>query len=579
MRIFRLYSLNEVTIVRFAIDCLLRREVVIVSLRPIFVRSWRLLERLSIWARSSGRACNVVEMAPELAPYVKWSRQLYFCEAFSRIEPWQERKYGFDDVKIYDSLLHHAFKAVTCNFTYDQVFDIYAIDALAHAFPGDRLDPVGIPSDTIDMYRGSFAERAISARPAYRLQRALSNLLIAGGALAWSWLEIVKRIRPLRSGRSIFCMLDALGNKVEHNVLEEVHDGGSVVILDRRTPGAAGEWNVDAYERCRWGEGYFGIVDGFVILGESARDIFRLWRCHRTISLAHFIAIIMLPLKRAKWRALFTQYRTKHYLGRDEYNPDHILRRSELHRIGGVSHGWSGGIYTAYARIAPNARYISFDHYYCIGTGLFETFRSRWPNDMAAHSVGSFGFPRDMINAGWPRGDVVLVAMRIAFGEPEYHRMVHMLSRAFPDRSIVVQIKSVDFLAKGDRVAIVEALTVACPNVVSTDRSIYDLMSLAACMVSDISTIVSEGIHLGIPTYVADLVDQDYCVYREFPGLCIRSAEALVAAVGSVLNDPTSYPFDDFRRRMNLDISVGYDVVRRQMGLPPVGQPKTAQTC
>lgn len=566
----RLYSLNETTLLRCLIDCVLRRDVVIVSIRPFIARCRRPIERFAAWAtsRGRGRGRDAVMLAPALAPYARWSRQLYFREAFSRIEPWMDRRFCLDDRGPCDASLHDAFKALTCNVIYDQVFDVYAVDFIRRANPSVELCGVGLPTDTIDMYRGTFDGQALTPKRRWPIARSAINLGIGIAAVLWTGCAIAARLKSSGSSDPVFCILDILGNRIERHVSDEIADGGPVVLMDRRPKGACGEWDTDTYEHCSWGDGFFGWRDGLEAFAQAVRDVSALWRRNRTIHPSHFLAAVTLPLKRLKWRALFNCYRVKHYLGRDEYNPEHILRRGELHRIGAISHGWSGGIYTAYARLSPNARYVNFDHYYCVAIGLFKPFIERWPRDMNMHSTGSFGFPRARMESSQSESGAILVAMRVAFAEPEYLRMVQMLARSFPSHRILLQIKRVGFLRDDERVDIVNTLERSANNVLSTEKPIYDLLADASCMISDISTIVAESIDLGIPTYVADVLDQDYCVYREFPGLCITSAEDLVDAVGTVLRDPKSYPFEDYRRRLNRGTDVGYDVLRRQMGLP-----------
>jgi len=567
MTTFRLYSLNEMTAAPFVIDCLLRRDAVVVSVNPIFARSRQMLARLSGWARASRRAHDVVELVPDLAPYAKWSRQLYFREMFSRIEPWQDRRYRFADAGKCDLFLHGAIKAATSNFTYDRSFDVYAIERMARAYPSASLSTAGIAADTVEIYREISDAPMVPARKQSRFLRAGMTLVLAACAIAYSAVTVVRLIGSPRPPRQIFAMLDALGNRIEEHLLDEIRDGGAVVLMDRRPSGVSGEWDLDAQDRCRWGEGCFGLNDGLRVLGSCVRDILAVWQGYWNLPLAHFMAVVLLPLKRARWRALFNLYCPRHFIGRDEYNPDHILRHGELRRIDGISHGWSGAVYSAFTRIAPNARYVSFDHYYCLGEGLFDEYLPRWPRDMIMHSVGSLGFRRNELRMEWPRGPAILVAMRIAFDHPECHRMVRVLSQAFPDRRILLQIKAVEFLSESERASLVRTMTAGCPNVESTEAPIYELLELAACLISDISTLVAEAITVGVPTYVADLVDQDYCIFREFPGLCVQTAEVLKESTAAVLQSPGAYPFEPYRRLMRFDKTIAYDAFRGAMGL------------
>lgn len=570
MRAQRLYRLDELTLLPCIADVVLGRPVILVSVRPRFARLRPPIEQAAQWMRRTGRARSLLDVVPEFAPYVRWSRQLYFREAFSRCEPWQDETYRFADPGACDAELHMAFKAVTCNVVYDRAFEVFAIEALRRAMPDVQVSCIGFPAETRAQHAGAFADsplRPVRRRP---VVRASVNGVFALAALAWSCAWIARRLRQRIRPAPVFCLFDVLGNTSEAHVLAEIADGGTIGLMDRRPPGAAGEWNADAQPvRCRWGEGAFDRAGALRAAAETARDVMRLWRRHRALHPAHFLPVIALPLKRAKWRGLFNLCRPRHYLGRDEYTPDHILRRGELHRIGAKSHGWSGGNYAAYSRLAPNSRYVNFDAYYCVGIRLFDAYRDRWPQDMQLRSVGTLGYARSDVMRSWPRGDAILVAMRIAFAESEYARMVRALAVAFPARRILLQMKPVDFLSREERHRIVNSITDGLPNIVAADDTIYDLISRSACLVTDISTIAAEAIYLGVPTFVADLVDQQTNIYRDLAGLCVRNAEDLVGQVDVALRDPASYPFEPFRRRMGIaEGIVPFDEIRAEMGLP-----------
>lgn len=569
--VYRLYSLNEATLGRFVVDGLLRRPMVLLSVRPILGMMRGFLDHVAQWMIRGGRARHVVDLVPELKPYFAWHRRLYFREAFTRIEPWQDRFYRFEDTGACDDSLHMAFKAVTCQIVYNRAIDIYALDGLRRAFPDATFACSCVHADTLDMYRECLAEDPFPVTRQFSALRSLVNLLIAVLAVAWSLASILRRTRLKLSPTPVFCVLDVLGNRQERYVLDELRDGGTVLLMDRRVDSSGGEWRAEDHGlRCTWGEGRFSLTGSLRTLTETGRDILRLWRRHSVLHTEHFLQVVLLPLKRAKWRGLFNLYRPRHYLGRDEYNPEHILRTDELRRIEAKSHGWSGAIYSAFTRVAPNARYVDFDYYYVVGSRLYDMYRDKWPGDIKINSIGTFGYPRDRLELRWPRGNAILVALRIAFDEPEFARMVQLLARTFPERRIILQVKHWLFHDQKERAGLLHEIIGDFDNVEYVEANIYDLLEQAACLVSDISTLPGEAICLGVPTFVADLIDQEYCQFRDFPGLCVEDAEELVTRVGAALHDPESYPVAEYRRRMGLDGPPRvFDVLRRDMGLQP----------
>ena len=90
---------------------------------------------------------------------------------------------------------------------------------------------------------------------------------------------------------------------------------------------------------------------------------FRFFYCHEP---AHFYGIIALPFRRIILRGFFNKFRPAYFWGRDDYNVEHIIRRQEMHRYGGISLGINHG-FPSYANLFPQWRYISFDRYYTFG--------------------------------------------------------------------------------------------------------------------------------------------------------------------------------------------------------------------
>src|SRR5581483_5631899 len=93
----------------------------------------------------------------------------------------------------------------------------------------------------------------------------------------------------------------------------------------------------------------------------------------------------------------FAKYRFRHFWGRDEYNPEHMMRSVELRRIGGVSIGIMHGI-PSICTVLHHIRHLDFDRFYVIGRDLYErVYRSTWPAAMQVRAIGSHGASRRMM--------------------------------------------------------------------------------------------------------------------------------------------------------------------------------------
>lgn len=575
------FSLTEFSAPRFLWLALSGRKPFILRLHSIIPHTKRWLDRLAGWAIRTGRARWAVELTPELKIFWRWDCQLYFKEVFAKYENWQNEYYQFDQARARDDDYSYGFMQTTCCYVYPKTMEIFLIDAIRQRDDGNPCKFFGVAQDTLDMCASYFGPETISGiRPVFVPRRTVNILLVILN-LVYSAQWIVRRLRPSLTRKDVFAIVDCLGNAQEAYIAEELKDGGEVVLFDR-TPGNRLRQSADhdaGYIHCHWGSGRFTIGAGMAALAGVAKDIALLgWR-HRRLSPAHFFNIVRMPRNRIAWRGLFNVYRPAHFFGRDEYNSDHILRRPELHRIGGLSHGLSGAVYSGFASLAPNARYISYDFHYSMGVKLFDAYRSTWRKDMELRSIGLWGYRRKDLDTPRPSGDCILVTLRIAWEQPELLRMVHALAEAFPELTVLLQIKPVTFLDKDGRKQVVERYTAGHSNIVYTDDWIYDLLKRSRIHISDISTVVAESIHMGLFTFVADVLDQEYCMFREFPGLCATTTEELMERVKNTDMDPDSYPRNEYLARMGLEPNTNaYNVIRNVVELPMIHADDQANT-
>lgn len=576
------FSLTEFSAPHFLLRALTGRKPYILTLHSTIPHTKRWLDRLAEWALGTGRARWAIELTPELDQYWRWDCQLYFRDVFARYETWQDGYYHFDEARARDDDYSYGYMQTTCCYVYPKAMEIYLIDAIRRKAARNERKFVGVARDTLDMCAAYFGPETIAGiRPA-RVPRRMTNILLVILSLIYSAQWMARRVRPTLVRKDIFAMVDCLGNIQETYIAEELRDGGEIVLFDR-TPGHRLRQSAahdTGYAHCNWGSGRFAIGAGMVALARLAKDIAVLGYRHRRLSPGHFFNIIRMPQIRVAWRGLFNVYRPAHYFGRDEYNVDHILRRPELHEIGGLSHGLSGAVYSGFTSLAPNARYVSYDFHYSMGVKLFDAYRSTWRKDMTLRSIGLWGYRREELDAARPSGDCILVSLRIAWEQPELLRMVQAVADAFPERTVLLQIKPVTFLDAGARAQVVERYTAGHSNIVYSDDWIYDLLKRSRIHISDISTVVAESIHMGLFTFVADVLDQEYCMFREFPGLCASTAEELLERIKKTDADPDSYPREEYFKRMGLEPNTNaYNVIRDAVGLPALhsGRPKSAE--
>lgn len=504
-----------------------------------------------------------IEYTPELENDWRWDRNLYFKNVYGRYEAWQDAYFDLPQKNSETDDLAYAFNHLTANYVYDKAIEIYAIEALERTKPELEVNKPGLSTDTALLYEAYFKQRLNSFRPNARFLRVIANVTIcvvtATMAIAWMFSHLRLRTSP----EEVFCIVDRLGNPQEELLIEELSDGGKVVSFDR----SGG--NVDG-PRLHWGSGRLGLREFPSDLAELANQIWTVWRRHGSLAPRHFSMVANLPWKAIRWRGLFNLCRPKHFIGRDEYNSDHILRGGELSRIGAKSHGISGAVYAAYTDVAPNSRYVGYDHLYVMGTNVI--IAERWRKSMGLHPIGTWGFPREQLQGPIPPGNDVLISVRIAFETEEMIRITHAIADAFPDKTILLQMKPVTFLSKAELEKLVGVYCGDHENIQLSDAPIYDLVNQAKYHISDISSVVAESIHRGAYCFVADVLGHQSCCYRDFPELCVRTASEAVSQIQKIERGETRYRREEYMKFLGLPVETDpFDVIRYWVGLPPRG--------
>jgi len=189
---------------------------------------------------------------------------------------------------------------------------------------------------------------------------------------------------------------------------------------------------------------------------------------------------------------------------------------------------------------------------------------------MELRSAGMFGVSRKTLAKEWPLGKAILVAVRVAWYEPEMANIVTTLARKFPDKEILLQMKA-GYLDEEKSNAYIADWCKGLPNVRHVTDNIYVLLEDAEYLVSDISSLIAEGIQLGLKTFFADVIEQEYSIFREFPGLSLKSADSIADKIDDIENGTTKYPTTEYIKFMGLEHGLNiYDIVRNDVGLPPV---------
>jgi hypothetical protein len=567
--------LNEVSLPRFLWACWRGRQPKLIATMPVVSFANAIFKKIAAAAISGDAAVDAIEDVPQLSYFRTLNTLIVINDVFASTEAWQEEVFLHDRVNERLTDYAMAYKLVSANYVSELQTPLLLIDALTG---GNQSNDNRIFGATRGL-RGLFEVYCRRPYPSKAIRDAGTNvssifLSVLAVVTGLAWIGIRTRIRAPRP-EGCFLAVDDLGDDTNVNLLNEVGDGGPIVLVGR-FKGAPQRVGMPAlYRQISASDGRFGICGAIAAAGVLLRDICRIFAACRSVESGLFWRAAQLPLKRLMIRALLGRIRPSYFLGRDPYSPDHSLRRQELHRIGCASHGLLHG-FGALTDLYPMFRYIDYDRFYVFGRDIYEIYRDRWAADMDVVPSGTFGFSRSEIlsirnAAGRGTSIVVLSNVLALLNHTGFVHLIRALAENFPDTTILLQTKSTT-RNMPSAIDFKDACAKDLPNVVVTDAPLPDLMQQAACVLSDPSTVVMEAIQLRIPAFMVDLIDgHKTCLYREYPFLCLRTPDQAVSRVSALLNGDWSFPFSDCGNLTNITEQTIFDYFREGLGLTSVG--------
>ncbi len=536
------------------------------ALLPVFDGS---LKRIRHWLIKRGWARSYASLDPEFKTIENYWPRVMFYDVFGDTEAWQDEYFevdtNADPMQGYSYAEHH----VICNFAKSKHVTFLVARKLREQ--GTPFDLAGAPLDTAS---GLAAYAALPQPTKSILQVVLHRVFNAATmllALLYSYFWIFRRVKFTHSPtKPVFLAADYNGDPRDNALFENIKDGGWLLIVPRNHEYEvrATELNVSEKTITSPSNCHTSFDDALRVAMMVTRDVFDCYfrRGHQRVRL--FSNLIKLPFKRAQYRIFFNTYRPKFYWGRDDYNEQHIIRRQELRRIGGVSLGLNHG-YSHYANVYPMWRCISFDIFYTFGRAQYEGYtRGLWANDMVIRTAGPFGMPKaafDQRNAPKPQDVAVFCSAFITV--PQFMDLVHALAEAFPEKIVWLQLKSI-FIGTPDGNAFIAACSEKYENIKYTNAPIYEIFQKAQYVFSDPSTIIVEAIHYGCKSFFADVFpEQKRTLFRDFPEICIRSGTDAVQMINKLENDGHIYPLKDLAALVINSEDTFYDIVREDLGL------------
>ncbi|MDO8607447.1 MAG: hypothetical protein Q7R40_12995 [Phaeospirillum sp.] len=560
------FIVNELSLIRLVYGLLRGRPVRILGvaalLAPLQGRLQHLVDRLI----ATGRARRMVDELPELKAASEYVTLIYAGDIYRKLEVWQARHFDYDGADRADPDHAAAYKLTSGKYFHWKYVLIHLLEATRRRYPQRRV--FGASADLLALTEAYFGPAAAAGISAQWMPRRLINLGVAilSTLVAAAWT--LSRVRRRWDVREVFLAADFLNDPRDKYLFDEVADGGEILIIPRNAeiertllPDMRG------YSRCLLRQGFFDPKGAAQALAELIRDGVGLYRRHGGRDPELYYHISTFSFRRMNYRALFNRYRPKFFWGRDDYQVESLLRRSELHRVGAKSLGISHAVQGICILMAM-WRWISFDIYYVWADVIRRHYQDSWAKDMAVRVVGSFGFSRQQLLSGRRPEKSILLMCRYVVGEPEMIRLVRETAEAFPDYEIWVQAKAG---YAHDRLVpdYIAACRQSLSNVHHATGDVYQLVLRAGYVVTDASSVISECLQVGVPTLMFDAIaDHETCLYREFPGLCITNADDMLAALKRLIRDGEPYPIEAYADLYNASGRLIYDIIREDLGLP-----------
>ena len=572
----RIYTVNEWTLSGFLFDALIGRNPSVLSVEANLPPLQGILQRISDRVVAKGRASNLIDETPTLHRIRDYSAAIMFYDIFGETEAWHNDHFRFIEVDAAIADYARAFKLITCNYMMQKQLSVLLLAEAEKLVGADGCKVRGVSADTLGLFEAYFGRRSSFDIRVMQSPRFIVNgvcaVVLTGYAILWALLRLkLLGVKP----ENTFLAYDNVPSERNMYFLREMQDGGPLLAVHRSAKIRPDEdWgSLTDVRTCVPEDGAFGPGETIRAIVLAMGDGLEILRIFGNMSVALYFQIALLPYRRIVIRALLNRFQPKYYWARDPYNPEHILRRQELHRIGSQMHGILSGC-ALYANIEPPLRYLSYDRYYVFGSAWSENYmKDTWAQDMRVVPVGSFNCTREenfQLKERRKKGlrDIVVFSGISAFEQNSaLIDVVRRLGQSFPDRTVWLQVKPY-FRSSDKSNSFVNACSKGLANVVYSSESLFDLFEKSEYAFSDPSTVLMESIQFGLKGFVVDTIaGHKKCLYRDFPSICLKTADEAETWIKEIESGKRHYMREELNGLIDLSGTVVFDVIRSGLGL------------
>ena len=395
------------------------------------------------------------------------------------------------------------------------------------------------------------------------------NLLLCILVIAVGLVFGLSRWRPFGIQRKhFFLSADFINDKSDLELFEALSAKGPMCFVMRRGLKLNSEMlgTPKNAHVCTQEDGRLDTIGLLGFIKCLIKDSLRLFLRFKNIEPGLYYRFAMLPYRRLVMRSLFDCYRPKNFWARDLYSPEHIIRTQELHRVGAKSHSFLHG-FGGQTSIIAQFRYISFDRFYVFGRFLVDKYYGdTWDPDMDVIPVGSFRGAqincegaRDN-NAG-RRDILVLMSFLARYNNVDAKNIIRGLAIAFPERTVRLEVK-VNFRNNPVTQDFIRSCCAGLDNVLYVDGPFYDYIKLSGYAFSDPSTVIMECIQYGIPAFMVDVLSfHQTSHYRDYPEICITSAEQAIEKINRLESGDVVFNTGDYEDMISMSVDSPQKVI------------------
>lgn len=567
----RLAILNELNIVGVIFRAMFDRDVYILGRMPLIPRFDSLLAAVQRWLLRRNFARDIFTIFPDERDWANVPLFRNRTDLFQRTERWTEGHLSFSRWPKNWEPYGLAFRNIAVKYMSGYYVSADLVRQMRTLFPDRAIKLVGANRDFIAFLNFSYGDLQIERRLSFEPRRIVNGIIfVAVTLIGIGWLIRHMRLASPTS-EPIFFGVDFHGREEDVRIVADIlEDTDKALFICRGSklnqsetspgPGFRAASVLDSRLELAGFNSYMSIL-----LRDGARIFARTCDCSPRL----YYEAAKMSLRRLEFRGLCQRYKFDNFWARDDYNFEHILRTHELRAAGAKSLGINHGLPTPEI-YQPSWRYIDFDIYYVFGRHLYDAYyRETWSPHMTVTAIGTTGVPHAKLAGPAPARGRDIVFFSTPLKGSETLGVAFEIARRLTNRRMLVKIKR-SRVRDGRAQNLIKMLECAPPNVMTTDRDSYELMFEGEFALTGSSTVAVEAIQMGMKTFVIDTLPQDKAFYyRDFPSICVRSADEAVRRIQAIERGEEKYPWADLGSLVDLSGQNPFNVIRRDIGLPP----------